>query len=170
MNVTNGNVELMYTTKTGAELNGNVLCWSTPYTDYYISLEKHTDIWSNVNTMIEGVSIDEVLLSDADGFVNTQTIYESEKTNTMFKNSVETTVFGKGVKGYIPSYIELSILSSDLPQINEYLLANGKNTIDISNCWVSEMYDTENAWTSDGVHKAKNENANYYIFGRRIML
>ena len=170
MGVTNGNVELSFKTNMSAELNDNVLCWRTPYTDYYISLERHTEVWSTVNNTIENICTDEILLSDTDGLVNTQTIYNLEQTNSMFRNALETTVFGKGIKGYIPSYIELSILSAELPRINEYLLSNGKEPLDITDCWVSEMFDAENAWTSDGIYKSKSEFANYYIFGKRIML
>ena len=69
--------------------------------------------------------------------------------------------------GYIPSYIEIMLLSSHIDEINNYL-SERHESINLNNIWVSESYDTENAWTSDGVKVSKNINLDYYVFGKKI--
>lgn len=169
-NIVEGNVELTYDTKTGMEINGNVLCYYTPYNDYFILLEKYTGKWSDNNILIEDIVSTEVLASDADGYVNTQKIIGADSGSAIFKTAYNCPKFGENIRGYIPSYMELLMLNTEISTINEYLITVGKEPIDFSNCWTSEMLDENHAWTSEGTYMKKDESLNYYIFGRRISI
>ena len=88
----------------------------------------------------------------------------------MFYIAYNTNVFGDKVKGYIPSFIEMSVISENINEINKVLGNYGKSPLFINDCWVSDAYDNENAWTSDGeITNIKNVKY-FYVFGRRIML
>ena len=150
------------------EIKDNVLCYYAAHNDFYIYLERFSDKWSDNNTLIETVRNNEIVLSDADGYTNSINILNVEPENNLFKSSYYFNHFDNNIRGYIPSYVELQIIENDITAINNFLTLNGKETIDLHDCWVSEMFDEQNAWTSDGIYKEKNTVLNYYVFGRRI--
>ena len=168
--VSSGAVELNYGTQTGMEIKNNVLCCYTPYTDFFVLLNRKTGKWSTTNSLIESVRIEDILLSDTDGFANTKEILKYEPENEIFNDAYNISDFGSEFKGYIPSYIEMQILTNELPAINNFLSSKGATPIDLSNCWTSDMYDASNAWLSDGTYLSKDVEAGYYVFGKRIML
>jgi hypothetical protein len=161
-------IEVDFKIATKIELKDNVLYYHTPYNDFYILLDKYNGVWSNNNNLISEVQVSEILLSNTNGFVNTKNIINVEPKGNIFEIAYNTNVFGDKIKGYIPSYIEMQIINNSLIEINEFLISNNKAPIDFSNCWTSEMFNEEKAWTNDGIYLNKNTTANYYIFGRRI--
>lgn len=161
-------IEVDFKITTKIELKDNVLYYHTPYNDFYILLDKYNGVWSNNNNLISEVQVSEILLSNTNGFVNTKNIINVEPRGNIFEIAYNTNVFGDKIKGYIPSYIEMQIINNSLNEINEFLISNNKAPIDFSNCWTSEMFNEEKAWTNDGIYLNKNTTANYYIFGRRI--
>jgi hypothetical protein len=167
-NVQSGEVNIEYAALEGMELKGDVLCYYTNYNDYFVYLEKQEGVWSDTeNLVVEASDID---LSEADGLVNTNLVLATEPNNTMFKSASEYTGFGDGIRGYIPSYIELVMFESNIDLVNDFLQANNKKPLDFTNCWVSESYDKANAWTREGQYQPKSNNNNFYIFGRRVSL
>ena len=167
-NVQNGEVSIEYATLEGMEIKGDVLCYYTNYNDYFVYLKKQEGVWSNKkNSVVKASDID---LSDTDGLLNTELILAVEPDNAIFKTASEYTGFGVGVRGYIPSYIELAMFENHINLVNDFLRANNREPLDFTNCWVSESYDKANAWTADGQYQPKSNNNNFYIFGRRVSL
>ena len=164
-----GEVNIAYETKIGIEINNGVLGYYTDYNDFYVLLNKMTGVWSEMSNSIPVIENEDVYMSDADGYVNTLKVLEVEPENTMFKSAFETSNFENGVRGYIPSYIEMEMLSSELEVINSYITRFGYESISFENCWTSETFDSEHAWTADGEEMPKNTVNNYYIFGKRII-
>ena len=169
INVSENIITLSFSGKDGFELHNNVLCVYTEDCDWYINLNKQSGAWSKYNNSIPNVSVSEVLSSDADGFNNTNIIANVEN-DSIFANALKCNEFDNGVIGYIPSYIELELLSEYLPLINEYLVSKGKTKLSLDNIWVSESLNSNNAWNSDGESLPKNTTLDYYIFGKKIIL
>ena len=167
-NVVNGEITLNYETNIGITYNNGIISYSTPYNDYFIDTNRFLGQWSDDKTLIENVNVENILLSDADGYTNTQCVISTNITSSMFDTVKTHDKFGVNIQAYIPSYIDIEIVKSHLEDINEVLKNNNVNKIDFTNCWTSETYDADNAWTSDGEYKNKNEECFYYIFGRRI--
>jgi hypothetical protein len=168
INTNSGEVNINYETRTGIEVKNGVLGYYTDYNDYYIVLDKKSSVWSELNNSLPTLEIEDVFMSDADGFVNTISVLTTESENQMFKTAYECKSFETGVKGYIPSYVEMEMLSLELDEINAFIIRLGYAPIDFSNCWTSESFDSNDAWTSDGEKLSKNTVCNYYIFGKRI--
>ena len=164
-----GNVEITFVGKDGMDLVNNILGVYTDDYDWYVNINKLTGNWSSSSSDIESVVVDEILMSDADGFENTTNIAEVEP-ESIFAQAIKFNKFENGVVGYIPSYIELELFKTNLNEINNFLVNKGKPEISLDNVWVSEAFDTDNAWTSDGEIMPKNSSLNYYIFGKRIIL
>lgn len=158
-------IYLSYETKSGIEIKNNILGYYTNETDWYVSLENLTGEWGEVD--VPEVSVSEILFSDSDGMLNTEIISKTN-TNSIFEKSIKFDKFENGIKGYIPSYIELEIFSQYLPEINSFLLNKGKTPLNFEKVWVSESFDEKNAWCSDGNVYPKTNILNYYIFGRKI--
>jgi hypothetical protein len=167
-NVVNGEITLNYETNIGITYNNGIISYSTPYNDYFIDTNRFLGQWSVDKTVIENVNVENILLSDADGYTNTQYVISTNITSSMFDTVKTHNKFGNNIQAYIPTYVDMEIIKHDLSAINEVLKANNANIIDFTNCWVSETYDAQHAWTSEGVYKDKNEECFYYIFGRRI--
>ena len=163
-----GNVEITFTGKDGIELVNNILGVYTNDSDWYININKLTGSWSSSSSDIESVVVGEIIMSDADGFENTKNIAEVEP-ESIFAQAIKFNKFENGIVGYIPSYIELELFKTNLNEINSFLVNKGKPEISLDNVWVSEAFDTDNAWTSDGEIMPKNSSLNYYIFGKRII-
>jgi hypothetical protein len=163
------NVEITFTGKDGIELVNNILGVYTNDCDWYVNVNKLTGSWSSSSNDIESVVVDEIIMSDADGFENTKNIAEVEP-ESIFAQANKFNKFENGVVGYIPSYVELELFKTNLDEINRFLVTNGKPEISLDNVWVSEASDTDNAWTSAGEVMPKNSSLNYYIFGKRIIL
>ena len=161
--------ELTYSKKNGMEISNNILCYYTNETDWYINLNPENQSWGTMNVNIEATNVDEILMSDANGLENCSTIEKIDK-NSICSKALISNDFGKGIIGYIPSYIELELLSQHLFEINEYLSSKKVAPINFANCWVSETFDKDNAWTSDGNYVSKDTVLKYYIFGKRITL
>ena len=164
-----GNVEITFTGKDGISLSNNVLAVYTDDYDWYVNINKLEGNWGTTGNNIEQVNADEVLMSDADGFENTKVIAGVEP-ESIFAQAYNFNKFEKGVVGYIPSYIEIELFKTKLDEINRFLIANGKHEISLDNVWVSEAFNADNAWNSNGEVIPKNSSLNYYIFGKRIIL
>lgn len=167
-NIESGDITLNYETHEGITYNNGILCCSTPYYDYFIDPNRLSGTWSYDNALVENVNVDDINTSDADGYANTQNIMTTGIESQMFDTVKGHDKFGDNIQAYIPSYIDIEIVKNYLEDINEVLKNNSVNEIDFTNCWTSETYDADNAWTSDGDYKNKNEECFYYIFGRRI--
>ena len=162
--VNTDNIVLNYKTKSGIELNGDMLSVYTEQTDWYLNIKQYSGVWGDYD--VPSVMTDEILLSEANGFNNTKIISEIAP-NSIFSKAYEFN-FDEGIVGYIPSYLEIEIFSQYLFDVNKYLSNVGKPQITLDNLWVSESYDSDNAWNSDGVIVNKNNVLNYYIFGKKI--
>ena len=160
-------IDLEYTKQIGIEVKNNILCFYNNDYDWYINLYAETSEWSenNINT---DTHIDDVFISTANGLENTKKI--AEKDELSICNKALHATFEDGIIGYIPSYIEIEMLTNYLNEINEYLQSKHLPLIDFENCWTSETFDYENAWTSNGTIAKKVEKKKYYIFGKRITL
>lgn len=158
-------IQIVYETKNGIEINNNILGYYTDESDWYINIELLEGEWGNVD--IPEVNTSEILLSDANGIINTEKIFKNNK-NSIFENAFNFNKFNHGIKGYIPSYIELEIFSQYIVEINEFLLSKGKTPLNLEKLWVSESFDKTNAWGSDGNIYPKTNILNYYIFGKKI--
>lgn len=164
-----GSYEIVYGSATGIELKNNILCYHAPYTDWYVYLPKQFGKWGNMGTEIPEVTNTEILVSDTDGLTNTRLLanYEAE---TIFTNALAFNGFERGIASYVPSYLELEMFRTHLDEINVFLLSNKKGEISLDDCWVSEAYDANNAWTGNGASLLKDTVHNYFIFGKRIIL
>ena len=135
-------INLSYETKSGIEIKNNILGYYTNETDWYVNLELLSGEWGDVD--IPEVSTSEILLSDSDGMTNTEIISKTN-TNSIFEKSINFDKFENGIKGYIPSYIELEIFSQYLLEINSFLLNKGKTPLNFEKVWISESFDKTNA-------------------------
>jgi hypothetical protein len=158
---------LSYTSKSGIELDGDILAVYNDTYDWYIYLDKLSGKWSTESNNIEKVTVDEILSSDANGFENTNVIANTDR-ESIFANALKHESFGNDIVGYIPSYIEIELLRNNLDNINEFLITEGKSKISLDNIWVSEAFDNNNAWDSNGNVLPKDTVRDYYIFGRKI--
>lgn len=163
--IENEEIEITYEYKTGIEIINNILCYYTNEQDWYIDLNRYTGTWSNSNIDIPENSVLDIEASDTDGVLNSINVNKYDK-NSICNTALKHTFFDN-IKGYIPSYIEMEIFSQYLPEINDFLKENNKEIISLDNCWVSETYDSENAWNTDGKYYNKNTIHNYYIFGKK---
>ena len=161
--------ELVYSKKTGIEINNDTLCYYTDDNDWYIKLTPETQAWGTMGMNIEDINVEEILSSSTYGLENCSIIEKIDK-NSICSKVLVSNAFDKGIIGYVPSFIELELLSQHLFEINEYLYSKKLMPIDLTNCWVSETYDENNAWTSDGNYVTKDTVLKYYIFGKRITL
>ena len=164
-----GNVEITFVGKDGMDLVNDVLGVYTDDYDWYVNINKLAGNWGSNGNNIESVNVDEILMSDADGFENTKKIADAEP-ESIFAQANKFNKFEKGVVGYIPSYIEIEMFKTNLDEINHFLVNNGKPEFSLDNIWVSEAFDVNNAWSSTGEIIPKNSSLNYYIFGKRIIL
>ena len=139
------------------------------FPDYLIYLNKQSSIWGNTNVNIPEIETEDVFVVDTNGYDNTLYALSVEGDNGMFGMAYNTEVFGENIDGYIPSYIEMNILSEYLDTINNFLVSKGYNSLNFANCWVSDAYDNNNAWTFDGDIENKENIKYFYIFGKRIM-
>ena len=163
------NLEITFACKNGIELANNILAVYTNEYDWYVNLKPLTGKWSENVGVIDAVTTNEIITSDADGFMNTKAIANVD-SNSIFAQANNFNNFENGVVGYIPSYIEIELFGLELDTINDFLRKHKKAEISLNNIWVSEAYDSDNAWTSDGNVVSKQTELNYYIFGKRITL
>ena len=163
-------ISFTYITETGISVDGNVLYYKTSDADYMVYLNKYQSAWGETGMDLSGISNDDIFSVETDGLYNTEYILSQKADNEMFSLAYNHNAFDENVKGYIPSFIEISILNENIKEINNVLASKGKKTLDFSNCWTSDAYDNENAWDADG-NISNIENVKYfYVFGRRIML
>jgi hypothetical protein len=162
-------IDLEFTSKSGLELQDNILSVYTDTYDWHLDISACNGIWSEVNELVEYVTVDEILISDANGLVNTKLMANSDE-NSIFAQALKHDKFENGIVGYIPSFIEIEMFKDNLTEINEFLIQKGKPTISLDNIWTSEAYNANDAWTSDGKVVSKQTELNYYIFGKRIIL
>lgn len=164
------NITFDFETETGIFVKDNILTFKTSDTDYMIYLNRYNGIWGNEGKDLSGISNENIFEVETDGFSNTKYLLNVDNVNEMFYIAYNTNVFGDKVKGYIPSFIEMSVISENINEINKVLGNYGKSPLFINDCWVSDAYDNENAWTSDGeITNIKNVKY-FYVFGKRIML
>jgi hypothetical protein len=163
-NVVDNIINLYYDAKSGIEHKGNVLCFYSEFSDWYINLEKMEGKWGSI--LNDEVNVSEIITSNANGLKNTLIL--SNNTNSIFDEASKFRFFENDIIGYIPSYIEIEMLRDHLHEINNYLKTIGKKEIDLNNLWTSESFDDENAYNSNGEIINKTETLNYYIFGRKI--
>lgn len=163
-NVVDNIINLYYDAKSGIEHKGNVLCFYSDFSDWYINLEKMEGKWGSI--LNDEVNVSEIITSNANGLKNTLIL--SNNTNSIFDEASKFRFFENDIIGYIPSYIEIEMLRDHLHEINNYLKTIGKKEIDLNNLWTSESFDDENAYNSNGEIINKTETLNYYIFGRKI--
>ena len=93
-----GNVEITFTGKTGIELVGNILGVYTNDYDWYVNTNKLTGNWGANGNSIESVEVDEIIMSDADGFENTKNI-ASVEPESIFAQANKFNKFENGVVG-----------------------------------------------------------------------
>lgn len=163
------NIEITFTGKKGMELTNNILSVYTDDYDWHVNINRLTGRWGSEGINVESVMVDEILMSDADGFENTKLIANAEP-NSIFAQANHFNKFENGIIGYIPSYVEIELFKTNLVEVNNFLVSRGKPEISLENIWVSEAYDNNNAWTSDGNIVVKETSLSYYIFGKRIIL
>ena len=163
------NLEITFACKNGIELTNNILAVYTNNYDWYVNLKALTGKWSENVSIIDDVTTNEIIVSDADGFKNTKIIANVD-SESIFAQALKHDKFENGIVGYIPSFIEIEMFKDNLTEINEFLKQKGKPVISLDNIWTSEAYDANNAWTSDGEIASKQTELNYYIFGKKITL
>jgi hypothetical protein len=124
-----------------------------------------------MNKDISQTNVQDIILSDADGLHNTNIISDIDETSICYDAKYNSN-FENGIFAYIPSFIEMEIFSEHLNEINDFLKNKQKESIDISNCWVSETYDKDNAWfwAKNCGYASKDMFRKYYVFGKRITL
>ena len=156
-----GSIDVMYNVEEsvkyiGDENNLNTIILKSTDTDYYIDMNYKTSSWSTMRTNIDGINVDDITVSTADGFENTNLILTSEPNNSMFNDALNRWE-DETIRGYIPSY-------------EEVLFVGEKLGIKFDTAWTSETYDADFAWGSDGEKHDKSEVMKYYVFGRKISL
>ena len=158
-------IELEYKTKLGVEfLDNNCLGYYTQYDDWYICLDEKKGVWGEIGENISEVNVNDVDISLADGYINTKAI--ANHNNEIFNLALNYDGFGSEIVSYIPSFIEMNILEEYVDDINEHLISNNKPKINFNDCWVSESYDADYAWNSNGEKILKTSEKKYYVFGR----
>ena len=165
----NANIVFDYQVNTGIKVNGNVLTCMTSDADYLIYLNKQSSAWGKTNINMPKLEVEDVFVVDTNGYDNTLYALSLEGDNEMFGVAYNTEVFGENIDGYVPSYIEMNIISEYLDTINDFLSSKGYKSLDFANCWTSDAYDNANAWTFDGEIENKENIKYFYIFGKRIM-
>ena len=162
-------IELTYTTKTGIEVNGNILCYHAADCDWYVDLLRRSGKWGTRGLDIPEVNADDIVMSDADGFVNTKHIAQADE-NSIFAFARNYEGFGNNVRGYIPSFVELELFALYLDEINGYLSKQGREKLILTNCWVSESKNANEAWNSNGQLLSKERSCDYFVFGKIMSL
>lgn len=158
-------IDLEYESKSGIEiLDDNHIAYYGNYADWYLCIKPMNGAWGEAGYDTPEINVEDIDFSEADGYENTKLL--SIIGDNIFKTAIEYEGFGNNIVGYIPSYIEISMFSEHLSEINEYLISKNKDKINFNGCWVSESFDADNAWTADGEKKMKSEKANYFIFGK----
>lgn len=165
--VTDNFINMQFIGSNEISINNNVLTYCDDYTDWYINLNKMKGTWGTVN--VPEVNVDEVISSDANGYLNTA-IIANHDSESIFANAFNSKVFENGIIGYVPSYVEIELFKECLPIVNDFLVSKGKTPISLENLWLSEAYDINTAWNSDGLKITKDTELSYYIFGKRITL
>lgn len=168
--VTGSEVMIVFDTDLEMSVKDNVLVYKTADTDYYINLDVKESVWGSSGVIIPEVSTNDVFESEADGYANTLIVTGAESTNVMFADAYNWKPYGYAVQGYIPSYTDILVVNENIERINEFLEANRRESLDLDMCWVSEAYDADNAWTSNGETASKSEAHKYVVFGKRISL
>lgn len=168
-NMDNINIVFDYEVTTGLNIENNVLTCMTSDADYLVYVEKQNGVWGKLNINMPEIETEDIFVKDTDGYTNTKYVLSVEGDNSMFGMAYNSTVFGNDIDGYIPSYIEMTILGEYLDVINDYLTNKGYEPLNFENCWTADAYDSNNAWTSDGEITNKDNVKNFYIFGKRIM-
>ena len=149
-----GVYEVIYETVTGFEENNGILCLRLSDKDYYVNLSYGESVWGN-NFIDDSISVNDVISSSKDGYQNTNTVLLKDENNIMFNNARNFVFEDSTIKGYIPSYEELLIVSQN----------TGYN-FDV--CWTSDVYGEDKAWANDGKSYDRNIILKYYIFGKKI--
>ena len=167
LNVNSDYIELTYMSKSGIELTNGVLSYYGEDRDWFVDLTIYKNSWGTSNINIIDTNINELVLSDADGYDNTLIIAEIDE-NSICAKALLNTKFGRELVGYIPTYIEYELFKIILPEINNFLLNQNKQQLSINNCWVSESFDENYAWTSNENKELKETEIDYLVFGRYI--
>jgi len=151
-----GDFEIVYETEIGVETVGSVICVKLSDTDYYIDTVSGAMPWGSKGIAIEGTDVDDVMMSSANGFKNTNAVLAADPENEMFAIAVNNNFGDKTIKGYIPSYEEMLVVAEN-------------TDIDFTGCWTSETQGTETAWCFDGNAYDRGATMKYYIFGKKIV-
>jgi hypothetical protein len=160
---------ISFTGKTGIELKSNTLIYYSHNTDWYININPIYDVWGKMGISCDESIIDDIIMSDKDGYSITHAVANIDN-NSICKKAQDFNGFENGIIGYIPSYSDIEIFSSYLPDINKYISKFGFNAISFSDSWVSETHDENNAWTTNGQILPKNISLKYFIFGKRVKI
>ena len=168
VNIVDNVVNITYERNEGLTYNNGILGVHTNDCDWYVNITAHNGTWGEKGQMIANVEVNEVIVSDANGFENTKTIAQMNH-DSIFANAIKYNKFDDGVIGYIPSYIEIELFAENLSEINEFLSSKNLPTLSLENIWVSEAFDSNHAWNSNGEIVTKDTSLNYYIFGKKII-
>ena len=168
VNVVDNIVNISYQYKEGLEYNNGILGVHTDNYDWYVNITPYNGIWGEKGQTISNVEVDEIMASDANGYENTKNIAQINPDG-IFAKAINYSNFDKGIYGYIPSYIELELFAENLGKINEFLNSKNLPIISLENIWISESFDSDNAWDSNGDIVSKDTTLNYYIFGKKII-
>lgn len=168
--VTGNEITISYRTDLEMTLDGDILLFKTSDTDYFINLDIKENVWGPSGVETPEVSTSEIVESVADGYHYTTFMYGEDPENQMFADAYNWRPYGYTVRGYIPSYLDVLVVCENLDNINAFLKANGKDELTLDSVWVSEAFDADNAWTSDGETAPKDEPHRYVVFGKRIIL
>lgn len=168
VNIVDNVVNITYKRNEGLTYNNGILGVHTNDCDWYVNITAHNGTWGEKGQMIANVEVNEVIVSDANGFENTKTIAQMNP-DSIFANAIKYNKFDDGVIGYIPSYIEIELFVENLAEINEFLSSKNLPTLSLENIWVSEAFDSNHAWNNNGEIVTKDTSLNYYIFGKKII-
>lgn len=161
------NIIINYTSRLGIELHGNLIYYYGTDSDWFVDTTLYNDSWGSLNTDIESVNVSEILTSDTNGYNNTILIGNND-VNSICAKCLKNKIFDSNICEYIPSFVEYELFNNILPEINNFLITKNKKQLSIDNCWVSESFDSNNAWTTNGNYELKNTKLNYLIFGRYL--
>ena len=168
MEVNNEFIELTYIGKSGIELSNNIISYYGETEDWFVDLTKYNGSWGTPSIKTTNSDTNEIIQSDADGYSNT--IYISSIDNeSICCKALTNHNFNKNLIGFIPSYVDCELFKLKLPEINDFLVNQNKEPLTIDNCWLSETYNEDYAWTSDGNKIPKEDKLDYLIFGKYIM-
>lgn len=168
VDVVDNAVNITYQYKKGLTYNNGILGVHTNTHDWYVNLNVRNGIWGEKGQTINNVENKEIMASDANGFYNTKLIAQLNP-NSIFADAIKYNKFNNGIVGYIPSYVELEMFADNLIEINNFLTSKNLPIISLENIWISEAFDSENAWNSNGDIVPKDSSLNYYIFGKKII-